>query len=135
MSSAVRAINTPPAILKAPSVMPNRRKMTLPPSANAVRVMAQVQAPRRAMRRRTAGTSRWVIARNVGTAVRGATMDRTDVEIRNSSLSVFTIRSERHLHDAVLASALGFVHRLVGLARSEERRVGKECRSRWSPYH
>src|SRR5256885_6732151 len=29
-------------------------------------------------------------------------------------------------------------HGLVGLAalwRSEERRVGKECRSRWSPYH
>src|SRR2546427_12756418 len=23
----------------------------------------------------------------------------------------------------------------IGLARSEERRVGKECRSRWSPYH
>ena len=23
----------------------------------------------------------------------------------------------------------------VGSARSEERRVGKECRSRWSPYH
>src|SRR5258706_14878747 len=23
----------------------------------------------------------------------------------------------------------------VGLIRSEERRVGKECRSRWSPYH
>ena len=23
----------------------------------------------------------------------------------------------------------------VGLTRSEERRVGKECRSRWSPYH
>ena len=22
-----------------------------------------------------------------------------------------------------------------GRARSEERRVGKECRSRWSPYH
>ena len=22
-----------------------------------------------------------------------------------------------------------------GMARSEERRVGKECRSRWSPYH
>ena len=28
------------------------------------------------------------------------------------------------------AAALGFV-----LSRSEERRVGKECRSRWSPYH
>src|SRR5256885_12312647 len=24
---------------------------------------------------------------------------------------------------------------LIGVARSEERRVGKECRSRWSPYH
>ena len=24
---------------------------------------------------------------------------------------------------------------IIGLTRSEERRVGKECRSRWSPYH
>src|SRR5690554_4339536 len=24
---------------------------------------------------------------------------------------------------------------IPGVARSEERRVGKECRSRWSPYH
>ena len=23
----------------------------------------------------------------------------------------------------------------VAIVRSEERRVGKECRSRWSPYH
>ena len=23
----------------------------------------------------------------------------------------------------------------MGVLRSEERRVGKECRSRWSPYH
>mgnify|MGYP006992677685 CR=1 FL=1 len=23
----------------------------------------------------------------------------------------------------------------LSVARSEERRVGKECRSRWSPYH
>ena len=23
----------------------------------------------------------------------------------------------------------------IGIDRSEERRVGKECRSRWSPYH
>ena len=23
----------------------------------------------------------------------------------------------------------------IGQGRSEERRVGKECRSRWSPYH
>ena len=24
---------------------------------------------------------------------------------------------------------------MLALSRSEERRVGKECRSRWSPYH
>ena len=26
-------------------------------------------------------------------------------------------------------------HLLMHKTRSEERRVGKECRSRWSPYH
>ena len=28
----------------------------------------------------------------------------------------------------------GYIYGIIG-ARSEERRVGKECRSRWSPYH
>ena len=32
---------------------------------------------------------------------------------------------------AFIVQALTF----VALLRSEERRVGKECRSRWSPYH
>src|SRR5260370_20251250 len=27
------------------------------------------------------------------------------------------------------------IHEQADKARSEERRVGKECRSRWSPYH
>ena len=26
-------------------------------------------------------------------------------------------------------------HSIIDTIRSEERRVGKECRSRWSPYH
>ena len=30
---------------------------------------------------------------------------------------------------------VGHCHPKVTAARSEERRVGKECRSRWSPYH
>ena len=30
---------------------------------------------------------------------------------------------------------LGIVVTLLMVIRSEERRVGKECRSRWSPYH
>ena len=29
----------------------------------------------------------------------------------------------------------GHIARKYNLVRSEERRVGKECRSRWSPYH
>src|SRR2546421_8369311 len=31
--------------------------------------------------------------------------------------------------------AEGFLPLVLGGDRSEERRVGKECRSRWSPYH
>ena len=27
------------------------------------------------------------------------------------------------------------IKELTDIVRSEERRVGKECRSRWSPYH
>src|SRR3989442_12777450 len=34
-------------------------------------------------------------------------------------------------HTATIRLATG----IVILPRSEERRVGKECRSRWSPYH
>src|SRR5260370_28418241 len=33
------------------------------------------------------------------------------------------------------AGSMMFAERLLEEARSEERRVGKECRSRWSPYH
>ena len=30
---------------------------------------------------------------------------------------------------------LSMIASVASFARSEERRVGKECRSRWSPYH
>ena len=55
------------------------------------------------------------------------------VEIFNSYMSValeglpvldFPERSER-----------SYTTGSLGVLRSEERRVGKECRSRWSPYH
>ena len=40
------------------------------------------------------------------------------------------------LDDDLLAGMMVFSKK-IGLAieRSEERRVGKECRARWSPYH
>ena len=42
--------------------------------------------------------------------------------------------------DSIAAINLGFNHEMFTYEvpmyfRSEERRVGKECRSRWSPYH
>ena len=38
-----------------------------------------------------------------------------------------------HSYTTVACDALARFKRKQG--RSEERRVGKECRSRWSPYH
>ena len=35
----------------------------------------------------------------------------------------------------ILGGYIAYTMYLVGIHRSEERRVGKECRSRWSPYH
>ena len=36
---------------------------------------------------------------------------------------------------APIGVAVPALELMLALARSEERRVGKECRSRWSPYH
>ena len=39
---------------------------------------------------------------------------------------------------ALVLMVLDHIHyffEFTGCIRSEERRVGKECRSRWSPYH
>ena len=52
-------------------------------------------------------------------------------------------RAEPRCRDRVLDRLVGALslmgdHRVGGVThqyRSEERRVGKECRSRWSPYH
>ena len=41
-----------------------------------------------------------------------------------------TAREEKQINDRTLGIAP-----LKGAGRSEERRVGKECRSRWSPDH
>ena len=37
-------------------------------------------------------------------------------------------------HDDLVSRSSHLPH-VVAAERSEERRVGKECRSRWSPYH
>ena len=50
------------------------------------------------------------------------------------------ILTGRRHHEVLLLQSQFFaffdiVRRIEHLLRSEERRVGKECRSRWSPYH
>ena len=39
------------------------------------------------------------------------------------------------LNMGITDSQCGLLMTVYAIARSEERRVGKECRSRWSPYH
>src|SRR3712207_9338368 len=41
----------------------------------------------------------------------------------------------RAVADRLESESLDFHQRVRQTFRSEERRVGKECRSRWSPYH
>src|SRR5256885_7278057 len=45
-----------------------------------------------------------------------------------------TLLAKHHHFDSVEAAIRDGVD-IVPEVRSEERRVGKECRSRWSPYH
>src|ERR1035437_9441261 len=59
---------------------------------------------------------------------------------------LFALNAKKYREPVLVASADGVGTKLeiarqvgrydtVGVDRSEERRVGKECRSRWSPYH
>src|SRR3712207_1707683 len=46
------------------------------------------------------------------------------------------VKAIREDEDAVRALGKNvYAYKMQALVRSEERRVGKECRSRWSPYH
>ena len=50
------------------------------------------------------------------------------------SCGYLTDKNREHPHNG-LPRFYAFLLIFIGLCRSEERRVGKECRSRWSPYH
>ena len=60
--------------------------------------------------------------------------------IHNGERGIDRALSEEHdlvVLDVMLPGTNGFdvLRRIRARSRSEERRVGKECRSRWSPYH
>ena len=47
-----------------------------------------------------------------------------------SIIAYYRMRTKR-----LLLTTIAFSNFIAAAIRSEERRVGKECRSRWSPYH
>src|SRR5258706_729452 len=55
--------------------------------------------------------------------------------ILNTSSLVGVIGQELHAAYTATKGGLNALTKSMALDRSEERRVGKECRSRWSPYH
>ena len=59
------------------------------------------------------------------------------LEVKNLSVSIDSPAGEvQAVRDVSFSLKKGEVLAIVGESgRSEERRVGKECRSRWSPYH
>ena len=58
-------------------------------------------------------------------------IDSTIDDRLSTTLAAFHIEKENVLTQDPATDT----QRAMGKARSEERRVGKECRSRWSPYH
>ena len=48
---------------------------------------------------------------------------------------VFAYKGNESVLKDFLEALLKIEIRGIKITRSEERRVGKECRSRWSPYH
>ena len=48
---------------------------------------------------------------------------------KNEKTPSFTVNDEKEFYHCFATAEHG------NIFRSEERRVGKECRSRWSPYH
>ena len=61
------------------------------------------------------------------------TLDPDDKQVYAAELNVQS--EDFTLYFAMDSSAVTTEDSLPGYRRSEERRVGKECRSRWSPYH
>jgi len=65
--------------------------------------------------------------------------DRFEMEVDPDEYVLDGIERIWAFHDRSLVFSHACHHSTCGacgmLVRSEERRVGKECRSRWSPYH
>src|SRR5256885_3262825 len=71
-----------------------------------------------------------IYVRFVQADVRDPELPRMVSQLLSEGARPFIVEDTAHTYETTFAALNGF-HRF----RSEERRVGKECRSRWSPYH
>ena len=65
------------------------------------------------------------------------TITAISTAVGNSGISIIRISGDEAFNTAGKLMQLSStdVEKIKTTTRSEERRVGKECRSRWSPYH
>ena len=57
------------------------------------------------------------------------------ISLLNAAGIAFKVTEHQPIYTVEEGEALKLPHPEAIARRSEERRVGKECRSRWSPYH
>src|SRR5258705_12369292 len=67
--------------------------------------------------------------------VKSRRKERESVEPKPAAPSEIVANPRRPSVPLLVISSVLLAAWLIYLLRSEERRVGKECRSRWSPYH
>ena len=62
---------------------------------------------------------------------------KNNKDIEDETIAAFENCRKKSIHVAIATARYigGAAYYANKLHRSEERRVGKECRSRWSPYH
>src|SRR2546426_12374815 len=71
----------------------------------------------------------------VTAALRALSLDPTSEAAARAAMRALAIAGDRTAALRVAEDLAKALREQLGTARSEERRVGKECRSRWSPYH
>ena len=82
-----------------------------------------------------------VLSSNVDDALTFRPEGSEDLEILDAANRIIEAIQVKARADNLTLSSLepekgdSFFQRALRIIRSEERRVGKECRSRWSPYH
>ena len=110
--------------------------ITMPSIMGKIGALGRVLGPRGLMPNPKSGT----VTMDVAKAVREVKQGKIDFKVDKSGIVHTSIGKVSFSAEQIRDNAKEFISTLNKLKptaakRSEERRVGKECRSRWSPYH